>query len=71
MDELEVDAAGPVWSNILYIFEPSSLLLIGDLNRICRKYHTENLPLETPRLSLYVISTAISSHAMQALLLEQ
>ncbi|KAL4537192.1 hypothetical protein Ndes2526B_g04898 [Nannochloris sp. 'desiccata'] len=29
MDELEVDAAGPVWSNILYIFEPSSLLLIG------------------------------------------
>jgi hypothetical protein len=29
MDELQVDAAGPVWSNILYIFEPSSLLLIG------------------------------------------
>ena len=29
MDELQVPNEGPVWSNLLYVFEPSSLLLIG------------------------------------------
>jgi hypothetical protein len=68
MDDLQVGSEGPHWSHLLFVFEPSCILLIGDLNsNLMNENRTETLSLDTLRSFMHVELMRVSLPCIQAL----